>query len=271
MTHDPIRQGSLFLAFVAALASASCGETKPDEEPLLAAETFHWVAQPIAFSPPPAGWERQGDNSGGTLGVRFIRRGGGGQVLSVAAFRSLAERSRRQALEALIATHESLPRREFLRELSLARARTDDPISDREAATARAINDALDRAMQDYLGGDESSVAGDLRAALRAASAYEPTLDELLPRIRLRPELMQEPERWRIGYERDTTLAGLPAFASDDTLIAPEQTLLYHEVFWVVNGCAFKVTFQGLRENLGLFHRVVDSVQFPQPSDAETR
>ncbi len=107
----------------------------------------------------------------------------------------------------------------------------------------------------------------DLNAALRAASSYEPTLAEMLPHIRLRPERMQHPEWWRIGRERDTTLAGLPAFASDDTLVTPERPLLYREVFWVVKGCAFKAVYQGTPENLGTFYRMVESIRFPEDAD----
>lgn len=251
-------------AAVVALALAFAPGCVKGPERLGPEETFHWVAQPIAFSPPPARWERQGDNGGGTLGVRFILRGGGGQCIGVAAYRLLAERDRREALEGLIARHDSLSRREFLDSLGLARARTDDPISEREAGAALRINAALDRAMTDYLSGSAGFVASDLDEALRAAVAYRPTLEELLPRIRLVPSRMQEPDRWRLGYERDTTLAGHPAFASDDTLIAPERPLLYHQVFWVVHGCAFNATYQGTAENLGTFHRVVDSIRFPE-------
>jgi hypothetical protein len=202
------------------------------------------------------------------LGVRFILTGGGGQCISVAAYRLLAERDRREPIERLISRLDSLPRHEFLHQLSLARPRTDDPISEREAATARDINAALDRAMTDYLSENRTFVANDLDAALRAASSYQPTLEEILPLVRLRPEQKQEPERWRIGYERDTTLAGLPAFASDDTLFTPERPLLYREIFWVVKGCAFKATYQGTAENLGTFGRVVDSIRFPEETDA---
>lgn len=249
-----------------ALASvAGCGKEPEKLEP---AETFTWVAQPITFSPPSGRWERQGENSGGMLGVRFILRGGGGQVISVAAYRLLSERNRREALEKLLSRRDSLSRPEFLHELSLARARTDNPVSEREAETAMSINTWLDRAMTDYLAESPGFVASDLEAAVQAATAYEPTLEELLPRIRLRPERMQEPERWRIGYERDTTLAGLPAFAGDDTLITPERPLLYHQVFWVVKGCAFNATYQGMPENLATFHRVVDSIVFPEEPDA---
>ena len=244
---------------------AGCG--KGPAEQLGPPETFHWVSQPITFSPPSGKWERQGDNGGGMLGVRFILTGGGGQCISVLAHRQLAERDRREALEKLIARRDSLSRREFLRDLSLARARTDDPLSEREAAAATEINAMLDRAMTDYLSDNPTFVANDLAAALRAAQSYEPTREEILPRVRLRPEQMQHPEWWRIGYERDTTFAGLPAFASDDTLITPDRPLLYREIFWVVHGCAFKAVYQGTEENLTTFYRVVDSIQFPEKAD----
>ena len=252
------------LLVLSLVAATSC---VPPAAKLAPVETFHWVSQPVAFSPPPARWERQGDNGGGLLGVRFILRGGGGQCISVYAHRQLAERDRKQAIARLIARRDSLSRREFLDELSLARARTDDPISPRESATASAINDALDRATRDLLDEQPGSVAADLDAALHAANAYEPTLAELLPAIRLVPERMQEPARWRIGVERDTTLAGHAAFASDDTLVTPERPLLYHEVFFVVNGCAFKAVYQGTPENLRTFAEVVDSIRFPGGSD----
>jgi hypothetical protein len=74
---------------------------------------------------------------------------------------------------------------------------------------------------------------------------------------------MQEPDRWRIVRERDTTLAGQPAYASDDTLITPERPLLYREIYWVVNGCAFKAVYQGTPQELRSFTRLVDSITFP--------
>ena len=256
----------LLVALAVAFAGG-CGRGR-EPVPLEPAETFTWVAQPISFSPPPGKWERQGDNGGGTLGVRFILSGGGGQCISVAAYRLLAERDRRKALERLISRRDSLSRREFLDELSLARARTDDPISEREAAAAQDINASLDRAMTDYLSDSPGFVASDLDAALRTASAYQPTLEEILPIVRLRPERMTEPDRWRIAYERDTVLAGHPAFASDDTLITPERPLLYREIFWVVNGCAFKAVYQGTPANIPTFDRLVDSIQFATEAHA---
>jgi hypothetical protein len=234
-------------------------------------ETFTWVRQPIVFAPPSGPWQRQGEGGSGTLGVYFILRGGGGQCISVAAYNRLADRDRREALAKLLSKRDSLSQREFLNELSLARPRTEDPISDREASATQAINRALDRAMTAYLEGSRSFVTADLEDALTAANAYQPTLEELLPHIRLRPERMQEPDRWRIGYEHDTTIAGFPAFASDDTLITPERPLLYRQVFWVVDGCAFHTTYQGMPENVRIWNRLIDTIQFPESTRVAMR
>src|SRR5262252_8920924 len=127
-----------------ALALNGCGS--PASEPLQGPETFSWCRQPITFSPPPARWVREGDNDGGMLGVRFVLRGGGGQCIGVVAYRALAERDQSAGLRRLAGRRDSLEQREFLSQLSLLRARTDDPLSDREGEAARAVNEALDRA-----------------------------------------------------------------------------------------------------------------------------
>jgi hypothetical protein len=227
------------------------------------AETFSWCGQPIEFSPPPPRWRREGDNGGGLLGVRFVLSGGLGECITVATYHRLAERDRRQVLTRLLGRRDSLDRRQFLRELSLARARTDDPVSEREAQAAISINAALDRASEAYLSDQPGFMMAALEDAIRAADAYELTLPEILPSLRLVPARMREPDRWRIGVERDTTIAGHPAFASFDTLITPERALLYREVFWVVHRCAFKAIYQGTPQNLPHFERLLGSIRFP--------
>jgi hypothetical protein len=262
-----------FPSVLLVLAVSGCGGSGgglriPAEAPLLPSETFRWCPQPISFSPPPSRWYRQGDGDAGMQGVRFILSNGGGQCISVLVHRVLAERDRKAALRRLIGRVDSLERHQLLRELSLVRPRTDDLISEREAYAARQIDEAIDRAVANVLADEPNFVASNLQSALHAASSYQMTLEEALPRLRLQPERKQEPFRWRIGYGRDTVIAGHPAFASDDTLITPERPLLYHEVLWVVNGYAFKAVYQGAPENLGTFHRVLDTVGFPPPSDA---
>jgi hypothetical protein len=216
-------------------------------------------------------WQRESERSGGLLGVRFVLTGGGGQCITVATYSTLGERDRRKDLAELIAKQDSMGRTEFLRAVSHVRPRTDDPISEQERSSAAAINAALDRAIEHRLTDNPQFVGSDLRAALDAATSYEPTLAEILPRIRLRPERMQEPGRWRIGYERDTTIAGYPAFASDDTLVTPDRPLLYRQVFWVVNRCAFEAIYQGTKDNVPTFNRLITSVQFPDSLNAPPR
>ena len=247
----------------ALLAVTGCVAQKAKLSP---PETFHWVAQPIVFSPPSAKWYRQGDNGGGLLGVRFILANGGGQCISVYAYRTLAERDRREPLRRLIARRDSLSQREFLNEISLVRPRREDPVCDREAVTAVAIDDALDRAERDVLDEHPGFVVADLDAAVRAATSFEPTLAELLPYIKWRPQRIVDPDRYRTLRERDTTLAGHPAYAVDDSFFTPERPLLYREVFWVVKGCAFKAVYQGTEQNLDTWVRVVDSIGFPEDS-----
>jgi len=105
-----------------------------------------------------------------------------------------------------------------------------------------------------------------LKYTIEAATSYRPALHEMLNVMRLHPESMQEPERWKIGYEHDTTLAGLPAFMAEDTLITPDRPMLYQEIYWVVNGYAFKAVYQGTPPNLPAFRALVNTIQFPDAS-----
>jgi hypothetical protein len=234
-------------------------------------ERFGWVRQPIEFSSPPPEWRREGDNGGGWLGVRFILTGGGGQVMSVAAQRGWLERLPGEELAKLLAEVDRLQGRELLNRLARLRVQLDQPLTDAEAAAARAINTAVDRAEADALNDHTSFVRGDLEDAQRALDAFRPTLAELLPHLKLVPENQQEPQRWHLGEGRDTVLAGLPAYVSDDTLYAPEQVLSYRQVFWVANGCAFQSIFQGRPENEHVWEQVVASVRFPDDGPHATR
>lgn len=247
------------------LTALSAGCT---QEQGLPEETFRWVPQSIAFQPPPGQWYREGDNGGGMLGVRFVLRNGGGQCISVLAYRQIADRDRREPLAQLIAGRDTLAQEEFLVALSRVKARTDEPISERELAVAERINAALDRARDHELNGQPGFAKVDLEDALAEAKSYELTLAEVLPRIRLQPELKQNPSMWRIGEEHDTLLAGHDAFASNDTLITPERPLLYREVYWVANGYGFKAVYQGMPKQLPVFERLVGSIRFPEGDDA---
>src|SRR5262245_15542491 len=90
-------------ALVAACLCGCAGGGSGSEGPPRPRETFTWLRQPIEFEPPPAAWRREGERSGGMLGVRFILTGGVGEVIEVAGDRILAERDRRDVIQQLIA------------------------------------------------------------------------------------------------------------------------------------------------------------------------
>jgi len=262
----------LLLATILPLATGCGRKDAASQGPPQPLETFHWCGQPISFSPPPPVWYREGDNGGGMLGVRFVLSGGLGECISVLAYRQMAERNRGDALRRLLARRDSLSQNEFLREVSLARPPLDAGVSESESQAARAVNSALDQATEHYLSGSKEFVKMDLETAIESATSYKATLPELLNVMRLHPESMQEPERWKIGYEHDTTLAGLPAFMAEDTLITPDRPMLYQEVYWVVNGYAFKAVYQGTPPNLPAFRALVNTIQFPEETaSAATR
>lgn len=95
------------------------------ERPLPAPEVFHWSGQPVTFRPPPEGWRREGELSGGVRGVRFVKEHGLGQAITIGELHRVGERDRAPAIGELIEKLETLDRRKFLRELNLARSRTD--------------------------------------------------------------------------------------------------------------------------------------------------
>lgn len=223
-------------------------------------ERFDWVRQPIEFSPPPANWYRDPQ---GVAGVRFILTNGGGQCISLESFRQWTTRLPREEIAKLLETLDTSDQRGTLDKLARLRVQLTDPLNDGETRAANDLNRAVDAAESDLLAERFSFVKGDLEQALRAVDGFKPTLPELLPRMRL-PQRQQDPEHWVLGSGRDTVIAGLEAYVGDDTLYAPEQKLLYQQVFWVVDGLAFQAVFQGKPENQYVFEQVLETVHFPQ-------
>jgi hypothetical protein len=78
------------------LAGCTSTEEKARKEPLLAAETFHWCAQPLTFQPPPADWQRQKHNEGGLRGVWFTHSGSVGERIYVSEYYKVGQRSERE-------------------------------------------------------------------------------------------------------------------------------------------------------------------------------
>lgn len=262
----------IWLAVIASTAAlGACAPVDPQAQVRLGPpERFDWVPEPIEFSPPPAAWRREGDNGAGLLGIRFILSNGGGQVMSVAAYRQWSEKLPRKEIAEVLADLDTSMQRATLNQLARLRVQVQQPLTDAETQAAHAVNAAVDRAQDDLLADRLSFVRGDIQGALDAIDAYKPSLAELLPHMRLDPARRQNPSWWVLGFGRDTVLAGLPAHVSNDTLLAPEQKLLYRQVYWVVDGTGFQAIYQGRPENQHVFEKMVESVRFPE-SDAAAR
>ena len=85
----------LIISLVVLVAACSSPEKTARKEPLLAAETFDWCAQPITFQPPPADWRRQKHNQGGLLGVWFTHAKSVGERIYIADYYKVGRRSER--------------------------------------------------------------------------------------------------------------------------------------------------------------------------------
>lgn len=253
------------LVCLGAIALAGCAPVDRQAQVRLGApEKFDWVPEPVEFSPPPEVWRREGDNGGGLLGVRFILSNGGGQVMSVAAYRQWSDKLPRKAILELLGDLDTSHTRATLNELGRLRVQVTERLTEGETQAAYAVNAAVDRAQEDLLAERLSFVRSDIQGALDAIDQYKPSLEELLPHMRLKPEERQEPARWVLGFGRDTVLAGLPAYVSNDTLYAPERKLLYRQAYWVVDGTAFQSIYQGMPENQHVWEAMVASVRFPE-------
>lgn len=234
-------------------------------------ETFEWGVQAIAFTPPSPRWRREQENQGGKLGVRFTRTGSVGECMTFATDRLLGEHDRRAALDRLLSHLRIDEPRQVQRQISLARARTDDPLSLNEAAASGAINAALDRALSAHLAGRIEEARDAVGEARNAADSYHLALSDVLERVRFRPDARREPWRYRVTREGKTTIAGHPAYAVDYTLEAPERQLRCRELYVVVNNGVFSAGYQGLPSHLGLFERVVGTIAFPSGAGDATR
>jgi len=247
--------------------SVLCGCGAPE---LGAPETFHWAEQPIMFRPPPAGWRREGDLSGGRRGVRFVKEHSVGEAISVDEYYPVGDRDRRAELHQLGRRVEALNEWELRRALSRARWRTDDTFSASEATTAAAVNASIDRAMEALSRGDRVGVQREVQAAQIAAADLHVTLDQVVGRVEFRPEGHPEPKRYRVIERTRITLANLPARRVDYEVRTPEGLRRCSEVYVMRHNHLFIASYIGLASHLALYERVISSIVFPPPGESGT-
>ena len=227
-------------------------------------ETFDWAGLPISVEPPPYGWRREGETSGGVKGARFVKERSVGEAIGVGDYHRVASRMRRATLQEIVDTFDTYDRPGFQNALRRAYAQTDSPFTPLEAEVAEEINAALGRASVAFATGDRDVAQDELGAALVAAERLRFTLVDVIEAVEFTPERRQEPHRWLVLDRRDTTIGGEPAVVVDYTFDGPDRQLYGREAYVVRDDHLFVVTFLGLRETLPVFDRVVQSIQFPR-------
>lgn len=256
---------STFRALATLLLMLACALTAcKSEEPLAAREVFNWTSQPVSFAPPPAGWRREGELSGGVRGVRFVKERSVGEAITVGEFHRIAERDRTAAIQELIEKFGKTDRHRFLRDSQLAQSRTDDLFTEHERRVAEEVNEALGRARASYLNDDPKMAFGELENALAAARKFRLTLDDVLEKAALAPLRREEPERFASFERRELQVGGEPAVSLAWSFDHSGRRYERREVFVVHRNHLYVARFIGLEKTVPLFERVTASIEFPR-------
>jgi hypothetical protein len=254
-------RGSAWIALVACVLFGC--RTEEQEQPA-PREVFRWTSQAVSFSPPPAGWRREGELSGGVRGVRFVKEHSVGEAITVGEFHHIAERDRTAAIQELIDNFEKIDRYDFLRDSQLAQSRTDDLFTGHERRVAEEVNAALSRSRTSYLNDDPKMARGELENALAAARRFRLTLDDVLEKAALEPLRRQEPQRFASFERRNLQVGGEPAVSFAWSFELSGRRYERREVFVVHRSHLYVARFIGLEKTVPLFERVMTSIEFPQ-------
>lgn len=243
---------------------AACGKAAAPVAPaLLPAETFNFAPQPISFAPPPAPWAAEREQSGGLVGVRYVKLGSVGEAIGVADHSDVSGRLREPQLTALLAVDSDPNGFEYEKVLRNAWPRTEKPYSDLERAVAERVNEALQRSETARRSGDFNAMRMEVAAALADAQLLHFTLPEVIERAIFKPEQSANAARYKNLGRREIQVAGEPAVVLDLTLDLPEGKRYLRKVYVMHNDHLFAAEFIGLEESLPLFDKVVASITFP--------
>ena len=258
----------VLIGIVGVPACSSSPDSKAAAEPpkLQPRETFDWSGERISVSMPPVGWRREGENSGGIKGVRFVKERSVGEGIGLGDYYILADRNRSPHIRDILARFDTFDQGfSFDRALRDAYAYTDTPFSPLETEIAERVNSEVSQAGTAWRNQDRNAAKAHLETALNEASRLRFSLDEVLPRVEFKPERRQNPEWYQMLGRRETAIAGERAVVVDYTVKVPERPHTYaaREVYFVHNSHLFVCTFIGLQESLAVFDAIVASIEFP--------
>ena len=229
-------------------------------------ETFRWAEQPIAFSPAPEGWRREGYGNGGLKGVIFIKTGSVGEGITVAFHYVVSDRDRTAELRDLLKRYDSMSPDEREKALRLAPMRTESPFSTLEAQVAAAVNEEIQGAQMAQRNGDDFSAKFRLESALRRSENLRLTLPDVIESVVLRPANRTDPDSFQAILRRDTTIVGHDAVLTDYQFHGPERVYRAREYWLMESNHLFTAQYIGLEENLAVFDSVVATISFPPRS-----
>ena len=247
------------------------GQEEPgpvERPPLPPAEVFAWGGQPISFSPPPEGWHREKEQSGGLRGARFVLAGSVGERIHVAEHYALDDRDRCRELADLAEGGESLSDQEFRDGVHRARLYAPEPINGLEAWYEAEANQSLDSAFQARMQKDSTNVRYWLDRARDEAVQIRYGLDEVVDRVVFTTDGFPPGPTFEVGEIELTSVGGASTYVLDYDMFHRGREYVGREYYVLKNNRLFVASFQGLAENLDLFEDVVDSITFP-PGDCD--
>ena len=259
------------ILMAAILMTSACGSKPKSNEPpappqLQPAETFNWAGMKISFSMPPAGWRREGENSG-VKGIRFVKEHSVGEGIGLGDYYILADRNRSAAIRDILTKFDSFDDGfgwdKAVRE---AYAYTDSPFSPLETEIATQVNDEVGKAKMAFRNHDRPAAKAHLEAALAAMSRLRFSFDDVIGRVEFKPERRENPEMYQVLSRRDSTVAGERAVIVDYTVMVPERQRTYtaREAYFMHDSHMFVCTFIGLQESLAVFDAILASITFPE-------
>ncbi|MGA1824214.1 MAG: hypothetical protein ACMUIP_06065 [bacterium] len=227
-------------------------------------ETFVWTGgQPISFCQPPEGWERSRYQNGGAEGVDFVKKGSIGEQIYIAERFFLSRRDRCAQIKELLHELDNYNRNDFVRAITRARLYAREPINAEEERIIPIVNAALNRAQQAFFESDLITARLEIEQALEQAGMIHFTIDETVDRVLFTAEKNKVYPDLKVQEPVPGILADLPTVSVDFTFKAHGSVLIGRRIYLVKNNRMFEFGYQGLKKNLPLFERILESVSFP--------
>jgi hypothetical protein len=246
---------------VLAAALSGCGGNSQQPLVLPAAETFTWTGgQPISFSPTPAGWKRSRYQNGGTEGVDFVKAGE--QILIAERF-FVGDRDRCQRLQEMLRDLDNYDPLTFARLLQRTKLYASEPFNSEEQRMIEVVNTTLDRAGQAYRDDEMFTVRRELSLALEQVGRIRYTIDETVDSVLFTAEKNQVYPKLEVEEPTTGELAGEPIVEVHFRFESHGDFFVGRRIYLVHNNRMFELGYQGREENLPLFERILESVNFP--------